>query len=44
MLSRSSWAVCLYMYALVKNIPDDTVAGILVLFRLAGVDVGQKTP
>ena len=32
----------LYMYALVKNIPDDTVAGILVLFRLAGVDVGQK--
>ena len=42
MLSRSSWAVCLYMYALVKNIPDDTVAGILVLFRLAGVDVGQK--
>ena len=32
----------LYMYALVKNIPDGTVAGILVLFRLAGVDVGQK--
>ena len=32
----------LYMYALVKNIPDDTVAGFLSLFRLAGVDVGQK--
>ena len=32
----------LYMYALVKNIPDDTVAGILTLFHLAGVDIGQK--
>ena len=32
----------LYMYALVKHIPDDTAAGFLSLFRLAGVDVGQK--
>ena len=32
----------LYVYALVKNIPDDMVAGILVLFRLAGIDIGQK--
>ena len=32
----------LYVYALVKNIPDDTVAGILTLFRLAGIDIGQK--
>ena len=32
----------LYVYALVKNIPDETVAGILSLFRLAGVDIGQK--
>ena len=32
----------LYVYALIKNIPDETVAGILTLFRLAGVDIGQK--
>ena len=32
----------LYVYALVKNIPDDTVVGILMLFRLAGIDIGQK--
>ena len=32
----------LYVYALVNNIPDETVAGILSLFRLAGVDIGQK--
>eukprot|EP00974_Lingulodinium_polyedra_P110533 10688741-Lingulodinium_polyedra.AAC.1 len=24
------------------NIPDRTVAGILTLFRLAGIDIGQK--
>ena len=31
----------LYVYALVKNIPEDTVVGILTLFRLAGIDIGQ---
>ena len=31
----------LYVNALVKNIPEDTVVGILTLFRLAGFDIGQ---
>ena len=30
------------MYALIKNIPDETVVGILTLFRMAGIDIGQK--
>ena len=30
------------MYALVKNIPYGTVVGILTLFRLVGIDIGQK--
>ena len=32
----------LYVYALVMNIPDTTVIGILTLFRMAGIDIGQK--
>ena len=32
----------LYVYALVMNIPDRAVAGLLTLFRLAGIDIGQK--
>ena len=32
----------LYAFALVKNIPDQTVLGILTLFHMAGVDIGQK--
>ena len=31
----------LYVYALVKNIPDSTVVGFLTQLHLAGVDVGQ---
>ena len=32
----------LYAFALVKNIPDQTVLGLLALFHMAGVDIGQK--
>ena len=32
----------LYVYALLKNIPDSTVLGLLALFHLSGIDIGQR--
>ena len=32
----------LYVYALLKNIPDKTVKGLLTQLHLAGIDVGQR--